>query len=126
MIWAFLAWYFLGGTASGGAILTSAGVAELQQQVVVVVADKARAKAATAILNDLKKDVKAFERAFGKSGKQLNRLYADHVDNRLQAQEIFDGLNAAWGAEQGRALDARFALRDALAEDEWAALFVRR
>jgi hypothetical protein len=126
MIWAFLAWYFLGGTASGGAILTSAGVADLRERVTVVVEDKARARIAAALLNDLKKDVKAFESDYSKSGKLLNELYSDHADNRRQVQAALDALNAAWEEGQGRALDARFALRDVLTEKEWAALFARQ
>lgn len=123
MIWALLAMYFLGGSVGSGAILTSTGVAELQKQVLIVMDDEARAHRASAILEELRKEVTAFEKAFAKSGKQLNKLYKDPRDNGQAAFDILDGLNATWESGQERALDARFALRDELSQDEWDKLF---
>jgi hypothetical protein len=123
MIMALLAWFFLAGAASSGAILTSASVTQLRDRVAVVVEEPARYGVAKSVLAGLKKDVKGFEKAFTSSGKQLNRLYQDHSDNRQEALDVLAGLNSAWETGQARALDARFALRDALTEDEWATLF---
>ena len=123
MIMAMLVMYFLGGSVGSGAILTSAGVAELQKQVLVVMDDEARAKRASAILEELRKEVTTFEKAFAKSGRQLNKLYKDPRDNGQAALDILDDLNATWESGQERALDARFALRDELSQDEWDKLF---
>jgi hypothetical protein len=123
MIMALLMLYFLGGGVGSGAMLTSAGVDQLQDQVVAVVKDDARSKRATTILKSLKKEVRAFEKAFAKSGRQLNKLFKDPGDNREQALLILNDLNANWEARQLRALDARFGLRDELTEQEWKALF---
>ena len=49
MIMALLAWYFLGGAVTGGAILTSADVAELQDRVAIVVEDDARSQRANSV-----------------------------------------------------------------------------
>lgn len=123
MIWALLAWYFLGGTADSGTVLTSAGVTELQAQITVVVADEERSTRADAILERLAKNVQAFEKTFASTGKQLNKLYSDHDADQQLALDILADLNTAWQAGQQSALDDRFALRDALTEDEWILLF---
>lgn len=124
VFWAFLAWYLFGGaTVGSGAILTSAGVADLQEQVTVVVTDRTRREDALSVLEGLEKDVRAFEKSFQKTGKQLNKLYIEHADNRATARSILAGLSSEWADGQDRALDARFALRDQLTEDEWEALF---
>lgn len=123
MIMALLAWYFFGGAATGGAILTSAYVAEIQARVGTTVEDETRSAAAGKIIRDLNKEVKLFEKAFAKSGKRLTRLYKDHADTRQQSLEILGNLNAAWKQGQERALDARFALRNELTKAEWVALF---
>jgi len=124
MIWALLAWYFFGsGGVGSGAILTSSGVDELGNKVAIVVEDDTRRQSATRTLRDLKKDAKAFEKSFRKSGRQLNKLYEEHADNRQEALVILNDLNSEWEAAQGRALDARFALREQMSEKEWSALF---
>ena len=124
MIWAFLAWYFFGGAGGvSGAILTSSGVDELRDQIPIVVEDESRRKSASRTLVDLKKEVEAFEKSFGRSGRKLNKLYVDHADNREEAYLILDNLNSQWEAAQGRALDLRFELRDEMTETEWSALF---
>jgi len=124
MFWALMAWYFLGGsTVASGSVLTSAGVADLEERVAILVEDPIRQQSAARTLKDLRASVKSFEKTFAKSGKQLKRLYVDHADNRDEALAIFDDLNSEWEAGQKRALDARFALRDQLTEDAWQALF---
>jgi hypothetical protein len=124
MIWAILAWYFFGGVGGvSGAILTSSGVDELREQIPIVVEDESRRKSASRTLMDLKKEVEAFEKSFGRSGRELNKLYVDHSDNREDTFVILDNLNSQWEAAQGRSLDLRFELRDELTEAEWLALF---
>lgn len=123
MIWALLAWYFFGGGVGSGAILTSSGVDDLSEQVAIVVEAETRRESATRTLKSLKKDVKAFEKTFARSGKKLNKLYKDHEGDREEALAILDDLNSEWATGQERALDARFALRDELSEEEWSELF---
>jgi len=124
MIWALLAWYFFGGGGVGsGAILTSSGVDDISEQVAIVVEDEARVRSAVQTLKGLRKEVKAFEKSFTKSGRKLNNLYEDHADNREEAVALLAELNAEWQAGQGSALDASFALRDTMTEDEWTAVF---
>jgi hypothetical protein len=123
MIWALLAWYFFSGVAGTGAVLTSAEVADLQERAAVVVGDAPKRRFVQETLGDLHSAAKNFEKSFARSGRQLNRLYEDHADNRDEARAILDGLNREWEAGQAHALDARYALRDKLTEAEWAALF---
>lgn len=123
MIWALLAWYFFGGGVGSGAILTSSDVDDLRERVAIVIEDETRRQAAAQKLKELKKDVRAFEKAFAKSGKKLNKLYKDHEGDREEALAILDDLNSDWAAGQERALDARFGLRNELTKEEWSALF---
>jgi hypothetical protein len=124
MILALLAWYFLSGAgAGGGAILTSSDVDDLGEQAAIVIEDEARVRSVARTLERLKEDVKEFEAVFAESGRELNGLYEDHVKNREEALAVLDGLNSAWEASQKRALDARFALREMMTEEEWSALF---
>lgn len=123
MIWALLAMYFFGGGVGSGAVMTSAGVDDLTDRVAIVVEDEARRENAAATLKDLKKDVRAFEKVFAKTGKQLSKQYKDHAVGRDAALVVLDQLNAEWANGQQQALDARFALRETLTESEWRALF---
>lgn len=124
MIWALLAWYFFGGGgAVSGAILTSSGVDNISEQVAIVVEDDTRRQSAQQTIKGLKKELKAFEKSFAKSGRKLSKLYEDHADNREEALAILAELNSEWKAGQESALDTRFALRDTMTEDEWAAVF---
>ena len=125
MIWALLAAYFLGGGVGGvsGSMLTTAALDQLSKQTATVVVDPARAAAAQQTLAELRKEVKAFEKTFARSGKQLTRSYKDHAADFDQALAILDDLNSGWAVSQQRALDLRFELRASLTEEEWAALF---
>jgi len=124
VIWALLAWYFFGGGGVGsGAILTSSGIDDISEQVAIVVQDETRVRSAAQTLKGLRKEIKAFEKSFAKSGRKLNKLYEDHADNREEALAILAELNSEWKVGQESALDARFALRDTMTEDEWTAVF---
>ncbi len=125
MIWALLAAYFLGGGVGGvsGSMLTSASVKQLSERTEEVIADPARAEAAQQTLAELRQEVKAFQKTFSKSGRQLNQSYKDHEADFNQALAVLDELNSGWDASQQRAIDLRFELRDSMTEDEWVALF---
>ena len=123
MIWALLAAYFLGGGGLSGAMLTPASVNQLSAQTAEVIADSARSEAAQQTLAQLRKEVKAFQKTFSKSGKQLNKSYKDHADGGNDALDILQELNTGWEQSQQRAIDLRFELRDSMTEEEWAALF---
>jgi hypothetical protein len=124
MLMALMAMYFFGGAGGDtGAVLTSSGVKDLQERVEFVIEDDARRDSATELLKDLGSDVKAFEKTFASSGKQLNKLYRTHGVATEDALAVFDDLNAHWAEGQEQALNARFALRDMLSEEEWSAIF---
>ena len=125
MIWALLAAYFLSGGVGGisGGALTSAGVKQLGEQAEAVIDDPARSEAVQQTIKALRKDVKAFEKMFTKSGSKLTKSYRDHAANRDQAIAILDDLNSEWAAAQQHVLDLRFELKDSMTEAEWTALF---
>ena len=123
MIWALLAMYFLGGGGASGSMLTTAAIKQLSEQTEIVVADPARAEAAQQTFVDLRKEVKAFEKKFAKSGRQLNKFYKNYTGDADQALALLEDLNSGWETSQQRAIDLRFELRDSLTEEEWAALF---
>jgi len=123
MLIALLAAFLLGGGGVSGSVLTTAAVKQLSKQTETVVADPARAETAQQTLKALRKEVKAFEKRFTKSGKQLTKSYKDHTADPDQALAILDELNSGWQVSQQHALDLRFELHDSLTEEEWAALF---
>ena len=125
MIWALLAAYFLCGGVGGasGGMLTLASVKQLSSLAEEVIVDSARAEAAQQTLTELRKEVKAFQKTFSKSGKQLNKSYKDHADGGNYALDVLQELNSGWELSQQRAIDLRFELRDSMTEEEWAALF---
>ena len=125
MIWALLAAYFLGGGVGGvsGGMLTPASVKQLSARTEEVIVDSDRAEAAQQTLTELRKEVKAFQKTFSKSGRQLNKSYKDHADGGDHALLILDELNSDWMVSQQRAIDLRFELRGSMTEEEWIALF---
>jgi hypothetical protein len=124
MIWALLAAYFLGGGGGiSGSALTIASVKQLSEEAELLIQEPDRSEVVQQTLKELRKEVKAFNKMFGKSGKQLTKSYKDHEAQRDQELAILDDLNSSWGASQKRAVDLRFELRDSLTEEEWGALF---
>lgn len=121
-------WYFIGGGAVGmhAGALTPATVEELSDRVAIVVEEPARAEAARATLDDLKRVIVAFEKEFAETGKALKRSYRDHAADRAEVEAVFDQLNRDWQQGQERALDLRFELREQLTREEWEALFADR
>lgn len=121
MIMAMLVAYFLGGlSAIDGGMLSSSGLKEMSLRSQIVIADPERAEAAHDLLRGLKKKIGAFERAFAREGRELNRLYRNHESNEDQAFTILRQANAEWEVIQRQALDVRFRLRDQMTEEEWA------
>ena len=125
MIWALLAAYFLGGGLGGisGSLLTTGAIDVLSQQAETIIDSPTRAAAAQQLLKELRKEVRAFERSFAKSGRKLNKVYKDYSSTHEDALTILNDLNSDWEAGQLRAIDLRFALRDQMTEEEWGELF---
>ena len=125
MIWVLLIAFFLGGGVGSvsGSILTPAAVKHLSERTQAVITDPIRAETARQTLVELRKEVKAFEKIFLKSGNQLTRSYKDHAVDLDQALTLLGDLNTDWQASQHRAVDLRFKLRDTLTEEEWILLF---
>ena len=123
MLVALLMAYFLGGGGTSGAILTEANVKQLAKSVESTVSEPARADAALGHVAELKKTVKGFEGRFGKSAKDLSKLYKDHSAGSKAMLSVIEDLNADWAAAQERAIDLRFELKESLTQEEWSALF---
>ena len=124
MIWALLAAYFLGGGIGGvsGSMLTPASVKQLSERAEEIITEPARTEVAQQTLVELGQEVKAFQKMFSKSGKQLNKSYKDHAGDEGLALAILEELNVGWNASQQRAIDLRFELRDSMTEEEWIEL----
>jgi hypothetical protein len=120
-------WYFIGGGAVGisAGALTPEAVDVLSQRIAIVVEDPERAEAAQSTMKNLSKEARAFEKTFSASGKDLKRSYRDHAADRAEIEAVLDELNRDWERGQERALDLRFALREQLTREEWAALHSR-
>jgi hypothetical protein len=125
MLWALLAAYFLGGGFGGisAGILTPESIKQIRARTEEIITDPVRSEAAQQTLAELQKEVKAFDKLFSKSDKQLNKSYKDHAVGSNHAQLILDELNTAWNVSQQRAIDLRFQLRDSVTEAEWAELY---
>ena len=125
MIWALLAAYFLGGGLGGvsGSLLTTAVVKQLSEQTETIIDNPTRAATAQQTLRELRKEIRAFETVFAKSGRQLTKSYKNHEADQEQALTILSDLNSDWEAMQLRAIELRFELRDQMTEGEWDELF---
>lgn len=112
----------LGGGGLSAGVLTPAAVKEIAQRVQASVGDTERVEAAAAVLRQLRSEVKAFDKIYGKD-KQLTRLYRDHGAEAAAMLDALDELNAEWEASQTRILDLRFELLEILTAEEWAEVF---
>jgi len=104
-------------------LLSLEGLSDMTERVEIVVHQPDRREDAAHILGGLRKDVKAFEKTFTKSGRQLNKLYRNHSASRDESLAILSALNSDWAARQQHVLDGWFELRETLTEEEWNALF---
>lgn len=123
MLMALLAAYLLGGGGVSGGILTVPAVKQMQAQVQALVADTDRAEAAKAELAALRAEIKAFEKRFGKSGKELSGIFKDHGAGADEMQAALDELNSDWVDSQVAALEIRARLKGQLTREEWEAVF---
>ena len=123
MLLALLAAYLLGGGGASGAILSVPAVKQTEASVEANVADPGRAEAAAAELAAMKAEVKAFEKTFARSGKQLTKLFKDHGAGAAEMQAVLDALNGDWEEAQSEALEIRARLKEQLAREEWDAVF---
>jgi septum formation topological specificity factor MinE len=126
MFWAFMYWYFIGGGAAGigGGALTPVAIEELSDRVEIVVTEPARSESAQSILQEMRREVVAFEEKFAASGKIVKHSYSDHAADRAEIESVLGTLNQDWERGQQRMLELRFELRDHLTREEWAALYV--
>lgn len=125
MIWYLLATYYLGGGLHGvsGSLLTIDAVKQLSEMTEVIISEPARAEAAKQTLQELKGEIRKFERKFSKQRGRFIEVYMDHDSGENQSIDLFNELNADWEAMQAQAIELRFQLHDQMTEDEWDALF---
>ena len=124
MIWALLAWLlFDTSTGMNALMLNAEGADRLISSIEVVVTDEVRQQNAIEHVNELKSEMAVFERVFSETGKQLNRLVADHEDTTSELNTLFSDLNDTWEAGQARVLDERFELRKIMTAAEWQIVF---
>lgn len=123
MLVALLAAYLLGGGGASGGILTAPAVKEIKAQVEANVTDATRSEAALAEVAALKTEVKAFDKRFAKSGKQLTKLFKDHQSGAPEMQAVLDALNGDWAEAQAAALEIRARLKEQLTREEWQSVF---
>lgn len=87
------------------------------------VKDKARRKAAGAVVDEMRK---TREGVFGKVedlSARLSKAHAGHATPRAETEQILRELEAVRKESWATQLDARFKLRDALTREEWAQVF---
>jgi hypothetical protein len=125
MIWALLAMLLFGGGAgSSGGLLTAADIKQMSARAEVIIEDPVRAQNAQETLAKLRKEAKAYEKVFTKSGKQLIKSYKDHASDIDEERAIQKAMNSSWSISQQRALDLRFELKESMTEEEWTELFL--
>jgi hypothetical protein len=125
MIWALLAMLLFGGGAgSNGGTLTAVDIKQMSTRAEVIIEDPVRAQNAQETLAKLRKEAKAYEKVFTKSGKQLIKSYKDHASDIDEERAIQKAMNSSWSISQQRALDLRFELKESMTEEEWTELFL--
>ena len=95
----------------------------MSERTEVVIEDPGRAEAAQETLDKIREEVKAYEKMFSKSGKQLIKSYKDHTSSIDRERLIQEDLNSSWKVAQQRALDLRFELKESMTEEEWTEMF---
>lgn len=121
MLVAIIVAFFLGGPNASGAILTQDMLKSFERLAQQEITDPARAEAVIQKVAALRDELKQFDKTFAKSGKVLTELYKDHDAAPASLQVQLDLLNDEWETAQSLALDHRFAIRDQMTKDEWAA-----
>lgn len=121
MLAAILIAFFLGGSSASGAILTQDMLKSFERLAMEVINDPDRAEVVAQEVVALQRELKQFDKTFAKSGEILSGLYVDHDAGSESMQAELDRLNTKWEAAQNLALDHRFAIRNAMTKEEWAA-----
>ncbi|WP_417514587.1 hypothetical protein [Marinobacter sp.] len=125
MLVALLVAFFLGGPNASGAILTHDMLKSFESFAQQVITNPDRAEAVLHEVKALQSELKQFDKVFAKSGKVLSKLYEDHDSGAASMQAQLDLMNADWEAAQSLALDHRFAIRDQMTNEEWAAVVAK-
>lgn len=126
MLVAIIVAFFLGGPNASGAILTQDMLKSFERLSQQAITDPARAEVVMEEVAALRDELKQFDKSFAKSGKVLTELYKDHDAGPASLQVQLDLLNDEWEAAQSLALDHRFAIRNHMTKDEWAAAVTQR
>ena len=79
------------------------------------------ASAAKEIAKQAAKELKHDKGVYAHYGKTLGKLYRDHGAGAAEMQAVIDDLNGKWHGAQKKILDAHFAIRASLTEEEWLA-----
>lgn len=124
MLIAMLTWYLLGGSLTGGALLTPADIDLLEIRVESEIADSARRVQALEILENIETESEEFNRLFFQSGNELNELYLDHDARSYQMRRSLEQLNTEWYLSQQRNLGFRDQLKQTITVEEWTQIFV--
>lgn len=123
MLIAMLTVFLLGGGLMGGTILNPSEVEAISERVEMTIDDPGRAQAAVEILDELKTEIKDFDRIFVDSGEVVSDIYRDHSAGRHQLLKKLEALNLEWYASQNRNIKLRKRLKATITADEWAAVF---
>jgi len=123
MLNAMLTVFLLGGGLMGGTMLNPSEVEAITERVEMTIGDAGRVQAAAEILDQLKTEIKDFDRIFVDSGEALSDIYRDHSAGRQQMLKTLEALNLEWYASQNRNLKLRKRLMGSITADEWARIF---
>lgn len=118
---AFLTLHFLLG---GHALIGSDLFAKENDAVVKqVVRDEARKKEALRILGQARKQLDETTKRVSRTSKAFQKADEDQAAGRAELQPFVDAVNEDRVRAQKEALDSLFALRAALTEEEWMAVY---
>ncbi len=115
--------FLLGGGLMGGTILNPVEVEMIAERIELSIDDTARVASATALLDELKTEVKNFDRAFIESGEELKNVYRDHDAGSRPMLKTLERLNLEWYASQYRSVKLRDKLKESITADEWGQIF---
>ena len=88
-----------------------------------VLSDPARAKAAVRIVDQAKKGSEATVKRAAEVAKQFKKADTNHETGLAELQPFLESISAERQRGQKEALDSVFALKAALTEEEWKAVF---
>lgn len=112
--------FLLGGHALIGSDLFAK---ENDAVVKQVVRDDARKKEALRILEQARKQLDETTKRVSRASKEFQKADEDQAAGRAELQPFVDAVNEDRTRAQKEALDSLFALRAALTEEEWKAVY---